>query len=301
MKRTTKFIACCLLLLLFACEKEQLIEANEKGETTLPMAGIAAVPSITSVASSEMGTQPPYSSAIPAYLGVDADGQTTLTINGANFGTTAGTVTFLGVSSYVTTNVISWTNSQIRVGGRSYANYLSSVPSTAALIRVSTYGTTQNPSQSVSYAIKVVPTIYSRCYGQCTWHASKRRMETGRSIQPRSRSYDGVGLSGDINAYYVPNAGDIYIWPWQHQAFVESVQVTIGPITSLPNNGYTYTTTYNLSVSEYNATPAGAQTFGTYYNTVRVRVDQANGIVTKTIVSGSFRSNKISQATKFYR
>jgi hypothetical protein len=301
MKRTTQFIACCFLLLLFACEKEPLFEKTRKEETSFTVAKIAAAPSINSVTSSEVGIQPPYSSATPAYLGVDADGQTIVTINGANFGSTTGTVAFLGVSSYITTNIISWTNTQIRVRARSYANNLSSVPSTAASVRVNTFGTTQIPSQSVSYAIRVVPTIYSRCYGQCTWHASKRRMETGRTIQPRGLSYTGTGISGNINAYYVPKAGDIYIWPSQHQAYVENVVETVGPISTLPNNAYTYTMTYNLSISEFNATPAGAQSYGTYNNTVRVRVDQANGVITKTIISGSFRSNMIAQATKYYR
>ncbi len=276
MKKVSGLFYLCLLFTMFACEKEVIVPEKEQPTTQLSVTG----PVISSVSSTE-STFGTYAS----YKGVDRDAQTTLTINGSGFGTSVGTVIFTGVTSYYVTSVVSWTNTQVKVKARSYYNGIGSQASTAAGLKV-----TLPSGLYATMTVSVVPTVNSRQYRQCTWWASLRRWDTGRSVQPRGQSYSAI--SGSVNAYYVPTAGDIWIWPsLPHQAFVESVSSVVSNVTSTYRDR-----TWTISISEYNS--QYSEGYNSYSSVVKIR-EYFSG--TRSIISGSFRSYVIASASSYYR
>lgn len=263
----------------------ELTPENFKGNNNMELSVAATVTATISGVSSSESTFGTYGS----YLGVDIDGNTSLTINGNNFGASRGTVTLSG--NFQIASISSWTNTKIVVKAKSFTN---SGASNSITITVKPISDAQTIRNAGSRTISLVNTVYSRQLGQCTWWASVRRYDTGRSVQPRGQSYSAV--SGNIDNNYVPQAGDIWLFGTSHQCYVESSNSSTVDNKDSKGNIISRTTTFTINLSEYNIKP---EAYSSYTTTVKITTNVATG--TKTRTSGTFRSGYSSEATKFYR
>jgi hypothetical protein len=294
-KKITLFFT--LALWLTACHKdtlapnaspaEQMADAANSTEsyrqktgasTTLsveqtPESLVLAAPTISSISSSE-NTIGAVFGTYKNYLGIDFDGQTEWIVKGNNFGTARGSVTFIGVPFIVTqTTWLSNTSIKLRVKSTGTR----ATPTIFGQLKV----ITSSGLSVVKTGILIVPTINSRQYGQCTWWATARRIETGRSVQLRGQSYSGGRV---IGTDYIPEVGHLLMRPAapQHQAFIETVSTTS---TNWANNQRIHT--YTISISEANVLPTWAEKVRpTWVKEVKVREYQ--NPTRREIISGSF-------------
>jgi len=232
------------------------------------------------------------------FRGVDIDGNTTLTITGSGFGTTTGSVV-LSDANYTVSSISIWSDTRIVLRTRTTITGVIANRNVTVTVRpVSNQTTTRNAG---SMNVALCPTLYSRQFQQCTWWTTARRIDTRRSVQPRGQSYSAI--SGSINNDYVPQTGDVWLFGTAHQSYVETASSsTIDEFERRVVNGRTTNvlvsrlTTFVVNVSEYNIRP---EAYSSYTTTVKIRTNVSSRA--KTRVSGSFRSNYGSEATRFFR
>lgn len=228
----------CLFILLF-------IESNSPNKMLAP-------PKITSISGTILGYKTSYDeNKFLGYIIGDTESsvKSQLKIKGSGFGNSKGAVQITGVNSYSITNIESWSDAIIVVTFK--ANFKSE-PTEKAIISVKPAG---NNSTSVSFNIgKLVPAIASRQYGECTWWASKRRKENGKSIPKIGAAYSDSNWKPIINTTYFPKVMDLWCWTTKHQAYVEKIDSSVMCVTKNP---YKEKVIYSISVSESNADNKG--------------------------------------------
>jgi hypothetical protein len=161
-------------------------------------------------------------------------------IKGKNFGASAGSVSFVGVSG-LNVAIVSWSNETIRI--KPYANY--DWPGiSGGQIKVNK----ANNGGSVTFNISpgIIPILKSRGSGQCTYEVALRRIQAGKSI-PLPGAYAD---SGSVNSSYVPARWDVLHWDLDGNGTLDHT----GIITSdVKKTGTGDNTTYSFTVTERNA------------------------------------------------
>ena len=191
------------------------------------------------------------------------------TLNGLNFGSTAGTVTVGDRIAAVT----SWTSTRI------VANPTSSPSWGPATTLVKIAASTGSSTFGVGFA----PSIRSRIYGQCTHWVAYKRLSMG--LQPSLTAY---GNYTTITAQWVPRSGDQLQWSGHHTAIVTGVS---GPVSG--TGGYK---TYTLTISERNADCRN--TIHTYQTEFQTRT--VSGVTTITKYPKSSVTS-LGSSTTYYR
>lgn len=281
MKKNLFFAVISLAVIMFtACEDTMISSELEESANvfdTINVSGIqkapsASVPIISSVTgsygSSIPNTHPLYNSYMLATYSTGSQ----VTLNGKNFGTSKGSVvlekasgsSWSTTSSY-STSIVSWSNTKIVF--KLYSN-LNSEPIQSARFKV----IFQNKSIATSKTISVVNSTLGRLFGECTYHAITRTLQSG--LAGWTGAYSNAKAI-TITANYVPTNHDVLIWDGKHQAYIESVK------TSKSGN----ITTYVLNISERNvtgSTPGGGFSTAIVTRSTTVKINTN----TKRFVSG---------------
>lgn len=266
-------------------------------ETTLDATSVSMLNSVSSTITARPSSLSSSESTFGTYAnfrGVDIDGQTQLTITGSGFGTAVGRISFSD-GAYVASTIVSWTDTRITLRARTTST--GAKANSNVTLTVTSVVDSKTSRSAGSMTVALTPTGYSRQWNQCTFWSTIRRIDTGRSVQPRGQSYSAT--SGSINNSYAPQTGDILIFGTAHQAFVESSSSSSVDEFQTVNGKRTLVsvlTTYRVSVSEYNITP---EAYSIYTATVQIRRTVATGALTR--VSGTFRSGYSSEATRYFR
>lgn len=228
MKSYSKIIIlAATLFVASSCSKQEVVEpaspvtsipnTDKKSLSEVFSFGLDAVSKNTATTTATISSVTGFESFVSShglynsYNAIDNDALTKLTIKGTGFGTTKGTVTF-GNAEYKVIS-IEWSDQQI------IANVVSTLAAKAVLncsITVNPISNSTTTRLSGSRTYNLVGTIKTRVLDECTHHASKRKLESGGKAQDRGKSY--TQITGSINADYVPQAGDIWIFSG-HQAF----------------------------------------------------------------------------------
>lgn len=281
MKKNLIFSAICFAVLLFTACEDTLTTSEFEESTivfdTINVSGIQKVPSasipIISAVSGSYGSTIPNSHPLyNSYLLASYSTGSQLTLSGSNFGTSQGSVvlekasgsSWSTTSSY-STSIVSWSNTKIVI--KLYSN-LNSEPIQSARFKV----IFPNKSIATSKTISVVNSTLGRLFGECTYHAITRTLQSG--LAGWTGAYSNAKAI-TITANYVPTNHDVLIWDGKHQAYIESVK------TSKSGN----ITTYVLNISERNVTgttPGGGYSTSivNYATTVKVNT------LSKSFVSG---------------
>lgn len=138
------------------------------------------------------------------YLQANNQNTATVTIRGTKFGSTAGTVSVGG--GYSVTNV-KWTDTVIT------GTLVCAASSVAGNVTFSV--TPKGSTKTAQFAALLCPFLNTRRFGQCTFHATTKRIQSGLSVP--SPAYQ---QTNSISGTYLAQAGDILHWGGSHQAFV---------------------------------------------------------------------------------
>lgn len=241
MNRSFLFSALLIVLGLFsACQKDSIAPATAPEAATISTnnlvnALVVATPTISSIGG---GTASGFFQNAQWLGNVSAcgrgsfygyyvintdyssDGLNYWLINGSNFGTAKGSVSTN--SSGVTMQVLSWSNTQIKV--RPISSYALDYKNGMVVTVRSSAGAT------VSKSVNVIGMLANgRGFGQCTWEAAYQRKAVNRSI-PSPSAYS---FSGYVNKTYTPQQYDVLHWNGHTGIIMTSPQVaTSGGVTT---------------------------------------------------------------------
>ena len=144
-----------------------------------------------------------------------------LTINGKNFGAIRGTIKFgpetVNANSQVSGQlaIVNWGPTQITfVPGFPFNSSGTGLQQGASMVLSVT---TSTGLTTPVYAITALPAIGQRPYGQCTWYVAYERILSGKN--PPDAAYPEIDLYGSgrwhpIDATYVPQLWDVFVWKW---------------------------------------------------------------------------------------
>ncbi len=235
-----------------------------------------AAPYVSSITSND-GTGLSIPSTYVQYTNIDYDGGTILYVGGTSFGSTQGssTITLNNSPNYAITQIVSWTTNKITIKVKATVTGAQAITNASISVKVNGVQGTR--------PFLIVPRVYSRQFKQCTWWASLRRIDSGKSPQARGNSYSQ--FTGVMDAYYIPQAKDLLAWykpntTTGHQAFLESVSTSSAIPSGQPSGTIDYT--YTMNISQYNIIP---ESYSSYSRVVKVR-KYPNG--SRSIISGNF-------------
>ena len=255
-----KFLLCtmCIVPMAFGCQKNQQSVSPESGT---PVAKGAGVPELIiggatmsgyvtngkwdgQATSCGTGTGLYYLDyVINTDNNSDANNYWTITANNFSFGAAQGTGSVTTSATGVSLQVISWSNTQIKV--RPIASYqLDSKPGMTVTV-------TNSSAQACSKTIDVIGMLGNgRGFGQCTWEAAYQRKLLGLGI-PSPGAY---ATTGNIDANYIPQKGDVVHWSQSHTAFVLTVPTRTATYSRVVIGGVTYDSlvTYSFTLRERN-------------------------------------------------
>jgi hypothetical protein len=293
--KKAKFLFLCITvftaLFMQSCQKEQL--PNSESTEMLSEGGAtdrSVNPTITSITSSFnpwLNGGKGFGNWTGHWAVNHGQTQTVFTLNGSGFSTNP-TITLLNAPNY-SLSIVSKSNTQIKVRV---------TPTSTGAQAVSASIKVQNGTLSTTHALPMVPHVYTRQFRQCTWWASVRRIDVGKTPQVEGQSYSQ--FSGSMDANYIPTAGDVLAWYKSaaagHQGYLESVNTvqTFNP-PGTPSGTIDYT--YTMNISQYNIIP---EAFSSYQRVVKVR-KAPNG--TRTIISGTYGNPSTSTYStwKYFR
>jgi hypothetical protein len=162
-------------------------------------------------------------------------------INGTNFGSTTGSLSFgfstTNPSPFTSVTIVSWTSTKIRVKVVTPPLFLS--------CQIALRITTSTGQSSAPFNDNVAGTSKGRGAGQCTWYAACMRWRNGLSIPPTPWGTDGsIPGVGALDNGYRPQLWDCVIYAG-HIAII-----TTKPVQTTNADG---SLKWTFTVSEYNA------------------------------------------------
>lgn len=196
------------------------------------------------------------------YLQANNQNTSTVTIRGTNFGSTAGIVSVGG--GYSVTNV-KWSATVIT------GTLVCAASSVAGDVTFSV--TPKGSTKKAQWAVLVCPFLTTRRFGQCTFHDTAKRIQSGLSVPSPA-----CQQTGSISGTYLAQTGDILHWGGSHQVFVTGVAqdtknknlytFTITEMDGLVGNGAVLSYSFKI---EFNRDVKGAITSrksGNYFSSL---------------------------------